>query len=215
MMRILYILLLCFFSAPISAQLQMYLKNIEESVIADTLILDDFPGAVAAYSLRLMNSNYAGDCVRVRRSSDDTETDIGFLDGFLDTASMKTFVGAGNGFVSIWYSQVDSNDVTQASLSRQPQIISSGAIIRDSHGNPGLKFDGSNDRIQAAFTLNTPFHIFSVVEKTITGDNDVIAYDGYTGVVYLSWNINSMKAVTANSQCSFFVGDDWTGTKQF
>ena len=43
-----------------------------------------------------------GSAVRVRRSSDNSETDIGFtVNGNLDTAALLTFVGAGNGFVTI------------------------------------------------------------------------------------------------------------------
>ena len=43
-----------------------------------------------------------GSKVRVRRSSDNSETDIGFTEnGNLDTAALLTFVVAGNGFVII------------------------------------------------------------------------------------------------------------------
>ncbi len=40
-----------------------------------------------------------GSPVRVRRLSDNAEADIGFTaEGYLDTAALLAFVGAGNGF---------------------------------------------------------------------------------------------------------------------
>src|SRR5210317_1231364 len=47
----------------------------------------------SAYSLRQLSSS-ATNCIRVRRSSDDTEQDIGFSSNALDTSSLTNFVGA-------------------------------------------------------------------------------------------------------------------------
>lgn len=99
------------------------------------LLLDDYPGAAVAYSLRKLDKDYTGSAIRVRRSSDNTEQDIGFVNNYLDTAAMKTFVGANNGFVVTWYNQADSSGVfgvrnaTQSTAANQPQIILSGAVI--------------------------------------------------------------------------------------
>jgi len=41
-------------------------------------LLDTYPDAAAAYSLRKLRADYSGSAVRVRRSSDNTEQDIGF-----------------------------------------------------------------------------------------------------------------------------------------
>ena len=58
-------------------------------------LLDLFPNAAAAYSLRKLRAAYSGAAVRVRRSSDNTEQDIGFTaQGELDTASLLSFVNA-------------------------------------------------------------------------------------------------------------------------
>jgi hypothetical protein len=56
-----------------------------------TGILDEYPGAAAAYSLRLLNTDYTGDAVVVRRASDNTTQNIGFVDGELDTDALNTF----------------------------------------------------------------------------------------------------------------------------
>jgi hypothetical protein len=93
------------------------------------LILDTYSADLyAAYSLRKLRNGYSGNCVRVRRSSDNAEQDFGFVNDVVDMASIITFCGAGNGFVTTWYDQSGlSKDVIQAPAGNQPQIITSGA----------------------------------------------------------------------------------------
>src|ERR1700761_1632409 len=38
-------------------------------------------------------------CVRVRRSADDAEQDIGFINGDFDTAGFNAFIGSGDGYI--------------------------------------------------------------------------------------------------------------------
>jgi hypothetical protein len=78
-----------------------------------------------AYGLRLLRAAYAGSAVRIRRSSDDTEQDIGFSGNFFDISAFSSFVGAGSGFVTTWYNQSStaSRDLVNATGSTQPQLI--------------------------------------------------------------------------------------------
>ena len=94
-------------------------------------LLDTYTGAAAAYSLRKLRVAYTGNAIRVRRSSDNTSQDIGFnADGNLDKASMLSFVGAGNGFVSNWYDQSTYGyNITQSTAINQPQIVLNGSVI--------------------------------------------------------------------------------------
>jgi SPP1 family predicted phage head-tail adaptor len=92
---------------------------------AASLLLDLYPNASAAYSLRKLRTAYSGSAVRVRRSSDNTEQDIGFVSGQLDTTSLLAFCGAGNGFVTTWYDQSgNARDARQTTQATQPQIVS-------------------------------------------------------------------------------------------
>ncbi len=94
------------------------------------LLLDTYPGAAVAFSLRKLRTAYTGSCIRVRRSSDNTETDIGFVAGVLDTASLLTFVGAGNGFIKTWYDQsTNSNNAVQNTAALQIRIVTSGVLV--------------------------------------------------------------------------------------
>ncbi len=93
-------------------------------------LLDTYGGAAAAYSLRKLSSTYSGNAIRVRRSSDNTEQNIGFnSDGTLDTATLLTFVGDGNGFVTTWYDQSGNGKNANSNVAaRQPQIVNNGVI---------------------------------------------------------------------------------------
>jgi hypothetical protein len=121
------------------------LVNDERKQIDKLNILDKYPLAAAAYSLRKLSRRYSGPAIRVRRSSDNLERDIFFdSNGNLNESNLTSFVGAGNnGFVSIWYDQSGSNRIAiQTTLGAQPQIITSGVIERDG-SNPSIRFNGS------------------------------------------------------------------------
>lgn len=94
-------------------------------------LLDTYPNAAAAYSLRKLRAAYTGSAIRVRRSSDNTESDIGFTAlGNLDTTSLTSFCGSGDGFVTTWYDQSgNANNATQSTAGNQPIIVSAGALI--------------------------------------------------------------------------------------
>jgi hypothetical protein len=101
--------------------------------------------AIAAFSVRQLSSAYAGKCMQVRRSSDNTPQTIGFTTaGDLDTATLKTFVGSGTGYVSIWYDQSGNGlNAVQPTNADQPTIMSGGVINRD-NGQPSVYTNGTN-----------------------------------------------------------------------
>jgi hypothetical protein len=104
--------------------------------------LNKFSGASLGLSLDKLDKNYTGSAIKVRRSSDNNELDIGFVNNELDTASLLDFVGSGNGFVSIWYDQSgEGNNLLQTLASSQPQIVSNGSLILE-NGKPCVDFLG-------------------------------------------------------------------------
>ena len=111
------------------------------SAQAASNLLDSYSGAAAAYSLRKIKSSYTGSAIRVRRSSDNAELNIGFdSDGNLDTYALSAFVGSVSGFVTTWYDQSgNSKDVIQTTAIRQPHIVDTGVLLT-SNGKPGIKF---------------------------------------------------------------------------
>jgi hypothetical protein len=92
-------------------------------------LLDLYPNAAAAYSLRKLRAAYTGAAVRIRRSSDNAESDIGFLNNEFDSAAAQTFCGAGNGFVTTHYDQSGNGiNKTQTTAADQYQIVTSGVV---------------------------------------------------------------------------------------
>lgn len=130
-------------------------------------ILNLYPTANAAYSLRLLNSFYTGSAIRVRRSSDNTELDIGF-DGLsgLNTTALTAFVGLNNGFVTIWYDQSgNGQNATQTTAANQPQIVTSG-VIEVQLGKPAVKFlRASNNGLVTSVVINNPFSIIAIASQ--------------------------------------------------
>jgi hypothetical protein len=107
-------------------------------------LLDLYPNAAAAYSVRKLRAAYTGNAIRVRRSSDNTETDIGFTAlGNLDESALTTFCSGTNGFVTTWYDQSgNARNATQTTAANQPQIVSSGSVI-NVNGKPSLDYTSS------------------------------------------------------------------------
>ena len=120
-------------------------------------LFDTYTNGYAGYSLRKLRTAYTGSCIRVRRSSDNTEQDIGFVNNVLDTASLLTFVGANNGFVTKWYNQSStaSLDLSQATAVNQPKIVTAGAL-ETLNGKVALTFSSSS--LSAA--NNVVFNLF-------------------------------------------------------
>ena len=112
--------------------------------------------AAPSYSLRLLSSSYTRAAIQVRRSSDNATMDIGFSAGNLDTAALKTFTGANNSYVSIWYDQTgNGKDASQSNTSLQPCIVLSGIIYRQ-NGIPTVYFNGSTYLSTVAFSNGYP-----------------------------------------------------------
>lgn len=144
--------------------------------VAFTGLLDTYSGAAAAYSAaRRLSSTYTGSLIRVRRSSDNTEQDIGYdSNNVLDEAALASFVGAGNGFVTTWYDQSGNiNNSIQPTASNQPQIVSNGTINK-LNNKPTLRFNSFNAHylyINSSSVLNIQSCIstFSVLNFVNTG----------------------------------------------
>ncbi len=83
-------------------------------------------------------------CCRVRRSSDNTELDIGFVGKWIDAATLISFVGAGSGYVTKLYADLSTGDWSQSTTTKQPLIVSSGSPILTRYA-AGISFDGVDD----------------------------------------------------------------------
>jgi hypothetical protein len=121
-----------------------------QNVNVPPLLLNLFPGASAAYSLRKLDTTYAGSAIQVRRTTDNATQDIGFVNNVLDLTALTTFLGVNAGAVSIWYDQSgNGRNLINATAIEQPLVYASGPVIFN--GAPYLRLDGINDRLFLAF----------------------------------------------------------------
>ena len=126
-------------------------------------LLDTYSGAVVAYSLRKLRSDYEGNAIRVTPDG-STFTDIGFdASGNLDTASLPS---DSNLYVSTWYDQAASNNLVMTSLASMPVIKSSGSVI-EVNSKPAVSF--ATGREMRVNSDSTPFgNQIDITSKNLT-----------------------------------------------
>jgi len=135
-----------------STQVSVYAEPVgdwtiaEPTLTADSLLLDQYPNARAAYSLEKLRSDYSGPAIRARRSSDGAEQDFGYTSGGnLDISAIESWLGPNESAKVIkWYSQLDGHPaMTKRSFGTYPLIAENGTVFTDGNGNPRMKFDNS------------------------------------------------------------------------
>ncbi len=176
--------------------------------------------AAVAYSLRKLSTTYlhaavtppaavtgftnsTTPLVRVQRASDNGQLDIGYTaNGDIDTAILKSFAGAGDAFVTIWYDQSGNNrDASQSTAASQPRIVHAGLVERK-NGRPTVYFYGSalNNvylSTPSFIGFNTAFSAFVATGvKTDNGSNGMIAKTN--GALAAPWDIYTN---------GYFIGD--------
>jgi hypothetical protein len=115
--------------------------------LLDNLNISDY--CVLAFSLYKVIGDYEGNCLKVRRSSDDATLDIGFVEGYIDIATLETFCSGTNGYVHTWYNQTGNTDITQTTNAEQPQIVLNGSFISD-----GVSFTAESSQTLYMLTYN-------------------------------------------------------------
>jgi hypothetical protein len=183
-------------------------------------LLDQYSGAAAAFSLRKLRTAYSGSAIRVRRSSDDIELDIGFSGNVLDISALETFCGVGDGFVTKWYDQANSNNATNTAELAQPQIVSSGSTITE-NGKPTIKFDGSNTSLiiadQTILNANNNPSAFGVVSSVSTKPSNYIfshrsAPDSQFGFGYIYFSGSRRFASASFNGISWDIWEEFIDT---
>ena len=141
-------------------------------------ILGSISGAEGAFAFNALDPTYTSNVIRVRRSSDNAEQDIGLVSGTFDSASYDTFVGANTGYVVTWYDQSGTgNNATQATAAAQMVV---GETSGTYHATPDL----SDDTYGVAFAgaVNGTL-IDARVAGTLEAEIDI-------GAMYGDWDFN-------------------------
>ena len=129
-----------------------------------------------AVSVRKTSTNYRGPAMRVRRTSDNSQKDIGFLESDLDVPALLNFVSGFDAYVTIWYDQSgQGNHVYQDDWSLQPQIVKQGQVIVDVASNrPTVRFEGASMTSDWEIQGNAEIQSSSIAAVASTG---ILTYD--------------------------------------
>ena len=121
---------------------------------------------------RILNDNYSGALIRVRRDSDNAEQDINAAAGLLDESALLTFVGANSGYITTIYNQSDfigNLDLTQTDSTKQPPIVSSGVLQTSPNLRP-VGFTGGTRymKVFGGMTTASSTNIFHISTNNVT-----------------------------------------------
>lgn len=93
----------------------------------------DIVSADRAYSLRKLKTS-ATASIKIRRSSDNADLDIGFVGNDIDETAISNFCGASNGTIRLWYDQSGNNanaNVQNTNFTHKVYDAISGIIKRN------------------------------------------------------------------------------------
>ena len=138
-----------------------------------TTLLDVYPSASSAYSVRLLRgARYDNALLRARRSSDNAEVDV-FVDSNFELSlssnitsrtsgtTLGTWVGANSAFVTTWYDQSgNNNNATQSTAANQPTIVASG-VLQTNLGKAAIECSGTTG-FQATVNWTNLFATYTV-----------------------------------------------------
>jgi hypothetical protein len=178
---------------------------------AQPLLLDLYPNAAVAYSLRKLRNSYSGSPIKVRRSFDNTDQDIGFdSNGELDINSLNSFFG--NNLL------VQSEDFGNASWSKVGAIVGTGVILAPIGGGNADKLqetavNSAHTVTQTSGTINNGANYFLSVYLKEAERNIVDLVSGIAGssqVLRINLTTGGVVSNTfANSPTITSVGSGW------
>jgi len=163
-------------------------------------LLDTYTGSARAYSSRQLRSAQTN-CLIVRRSNDNATQTIGFVGGFLDTASILSFCGGNSGFVTTVFDQSGNGiNATQTTNSLQPRICNSGVL--DVRGLAGFgRFIPASDTRLLMTTGLTPTAtttVLSVAYQSAGGNRTILS--GIAGAMQVGINASNQTFINRSMQ---------------
>lgn len=132
---------------------------------AESLLLDTYSGAAAAYSLRKLSSSYSGPALQIRRASDNVEVDVSF-----DT----------NGVVSLDSPVTNVTEETSGSSQGSTTATNLGEFVADA-GYTDADSLGSADSALVQCWYDQSSNSNDATQ--INASNQPKIYDGTTGMV--------------------------------
>jgi len=177
------------------------------------LLLDDYPSAAAAYSLRKLRTAYSGSCIRVTRTSDLVQQDIGFVNNVLDLTTLQTFIGSSSASIVTWYDQSgNSRNATKSNALGQNLIIVSGTL-QTINSLPAIylpNLDVSNFAITGDLS-------YILVQRKITSNKHGlnVGSSASLGLLFSNWSDGNIYFNRSNGVSGLYlaVADSTTGNQ--
>lgn len=134
---------------------------------------DTFPIADQAYSFRKLNRSYTGFCCRIRNLTNGLFLDIGFVNNFVDIASIISFTGSAISELVDMYDHTGNGRTLSFTTTFRPVICNNGTLFYES----GNLVAQANSEIRGTFTpyAMTDISIFTVHSVIALGGG----YGGY------------------------------------
>ena len=174
-----------------------------------------------AYSVRRrLLTAYTGPLIRVERSSDNTQADIGYASsGGLDQAALLAFTGAGSGYIATIYDQSGGGlNLTALSYAAMPRVVNAGTVeTQDS--NPCGYWDGTSSILFASYSVASARPLTTFWKARLpnvttgrwfsgNGNNFLMGAGNYYDVIYCGGAVlwGSLVQDSANSHSVAFTG---------
>lgn len=137
----------------------------------DKPILNIITGAVGAYGITRLNYAYNEAAIRVRRSNDNAELDVGFSNSGIDLSTLTNFVGNNSAFIKTWYDQSgNNNNAIQTNSDNQLLLINNGILEELSY------FDGSNYHLEVANSTSLDITTAPMCVSAVIKPNNTSGY---------------------------------------
>jgi len=198
-----------------------------QSVGATPFNINSYSNCNLAFSLRLINSAYAGNpLIKLRRSSDNAVLDFGSglaLGSFLDYAAIDTWAAGANLFCDTLYDQSgNASHATNSTFTQQPQLIPSviglaarslrfdGALSQRLFGGNLIGFMQSNNKL-ACYAVLRPFGLafstwFAITATpNTTGGSVYMRMNRFADGVRHSWRTVQWQNATGYSNCNLSI----------
>jgi hypothetical protein len=184
-----------------------------EVVNFNELLIDEFAPKYgipfSAWSCaRRLYSQYTGNLIEVRRSTDNALLDIGYnSENELDTATLLGFLAGATGTVRTLYDQTGAgNHFQQTTLANQPRIVNAG-VLDTRNGKPSMFFDGTNDALTVASSTATYKWLHDTTDGGLDQYINIVAQAGTSGNPNNIYAYFGNGASTANISCNLWYDD--------
>lgn len=164
-----------------------------QTVDTESYLLDDYGDDIeGAYSMRILKADYTGYCMKVRNENSGVETEIGFVDAYVNTAAIEAAADDGGTDYNVrlikWYDQSgNGRDFSRAYDASCPLVFDGSALITLSTGKQALEAENNGwlpTNAGAAFSIDgAGTSIFNLQEWATNWQSWIYATGG-TGTVW-------------------------------